>query len=166
VALVNPDGVPAENQDGDLAGAVERIPFTVQGQPAVDNGTAVVHIEWADPQTDWDLYVLNAEGQVVSSSANGNTTREDARLVDPPAGEYTAVIVNYEGGAASDWTGGRVDFANPLPTTYGPKETWTLTCERPDGTVRATQQVYVDRGQVLALGNVCRPGTTGRSGTK
>jgi hypothetical protein len=156
----NPAGVPAENQGDPLAGPSERIPFTVLGPPEADNGTATVTIRWADPDTDWDLYVLDSVGRVVASSANGGTTGESARLVDPPAGQYTAVIVNYEGGAASDWTGGTVDFASPLPSTYGPKETWTFTCESAGGTVRASRQVYVDRGQVVDIGQACRP--TGR----
>lgn len=47
--------------------------------------------------------------------------------------------------------------ANLLPTTYGPKETWTLTCETPGGRAKASRQVYVDRGQVVDAGRVCRP---------
>ncbi len=157
ITFANPPGIPAENQGDPLEGAAERIPFTIQGPPDVDNGTATVRISWGDSATDWDLYVIDADGQVVAQSANFATTTENARLVDPPAGEYTAVIVNYEGGAASDWTAGGVEFASPLPTTFGPKETWTLTCERANGTVRASQQVYVDRGQVVDVGRVCRP---------
>ena len=34
------------------------IPFTVQGPPAVDNGRLTVHIEWGNPDTDWDVYVV------------------------------------------------------------------------------------------------------------
>jgi len=154
--FANPPGIPEENQGDPLAGPAERIPFTVLGQPQVDNAQAIVHIEWASTSTDWDLYIVNAEGQVVAQSAAGGTTEENARLVDPPAGQYTAVVVNYEGGAADDWTGGTIDFRSPLPSTYGPKETWTLTCERADGTVRASRQVYVDRGQVVDVGAVCR----------
>jgi hypothetical protein len=158
ITLANPAGVPAENQGDPLTGASERIPFTVKGQPEVDNGSADVTFTWGAATTDWDLYVLNAAGEVVASSATGNNTSETARLVDPPAGEYTAVMVNFEKGADSDWTAGGATFANPLPSTFGPKETWTLTCERADGTVRGTRQVYVDRGQVVEVGQVCRAG--------
>jgi hypothetical protein len=157
IPVANPPGIPAENQGDPLAGPAERIPFTVLGPPQADNGTATVSIHWADPSTDWDVYVVNSDGQIVAQSANGNTTSEAARLVDPPAGEYTAVIINYEGGADADWTDGVIDFASPLPTTYGPTETWTLTCETPGGRVKASRPVFVARGQVVDAGRVCRP---------
>ena len=52
---------PAENTEGNYAdGAYEAIPFTVGGPPDVDNGRMTVHIEWGNPETDWDLYVVNA----------------------------------------------------------------------------------------------------------
>ena len=49
--------------EGDYTdGAFEAIPFTVGGPPDVDNGRMTVHIEWGNPETDWDLYVVNARG--------------------------------------------------------------------------------------------------------
>jgi len=155
--LANPAGIPAENQGDPLTGPHEAIPFTIQGLPTYDNESATVTIKWADPKTDWDLYIVNAAGQIVASSANGGTTREDAILVTPAPGTYRAIVVNYQGGAQADWGSGTVTFANPIPTTYGPKETWTLTCES-NGRVRGTRQVFVDRGQVVDIGNPCRPG--------
>jgi murein tripeptide amidase MpaA len=158
ITLPNPAGIPAENQGDPLTGANEQIPFTVQGLPQYDNETATVSVTWASPNTDWDLYVINAQGQIVAQSAQGGTTREDAILVNPAPGEYRAVLVNYEGGATDDWQNGAVTFANPIPTTYGPKETWTLTCETAAGRILGSQQVYVDRGQTVDIGNPCRPG--------
>ena len=96
-----------------------------------------VHIDWGDPETDWDLYVYDASGNVVSQSAAFGDTTEDAVLIDPPAGRYTAVIVNYDqidGEAYDDWGNGRVDFESPRPRTENPvKEAWTFTCRRPGG---------------------------------
>ena len=69
-----------------------------------------VHIEWGNPETDWDLYVYDANGNVVSQSASFGDTTEDAILIDPPAGRYTAVIVNYDqvdGQPYDDWGNGR-----------------------------------------------------------
>jgi hypothetical protein len=149
--------VPAENQGDPFSGPHEEIPFTVQGLPTYDNETATVTITWADANTDWDLYILDAEGHVVASSANGGTTREDAILVTPAPGTYRAIVVNYQAGAQADWGSGTVTFANPIPSTYGPKETWTLTCES-KGHVLGTRQVFVDRGQVVDIGNPCTPG--------
>jgi hypothetical protein len=155
VTFANPAGVPAENTGDPLTGPAERVPFTVAGPPAADNGKFTVHVEWADASTDWDLYVLDSAGRVAAQSAQGGTTREDASLLDPPAGEYTAVLVNYVGGAASDWSGGVVTFASPQPAVHGPKESWTFSCATPDGRIRAMRQVVVDRGRTLDLGNAC-----------
>jgi hypothetical protein len=155
LTLANPPGVPAENPGDPLTGPNERIPFTVQGPPAADNGEFTVHIEWTDPDTDWDLFVLNSAGQVVAQSATGGATQENAQLSDPPAGEYTAVVVDFTGGAASDWTGGAVTFASPQPTVRGPKESWMFSCADRGGRVRAVRQVIVDRGQTVDLGNAC-----------
>jgi len=155
ILLANPAGVPAENTGDPISGPHESVPFTVQGPPAADNGKLVVHVEWANPDVDWDLYIVNSAGEVVSQSAQGGTTVEDAVIGDPPPGDYSAVLVNYAGGAGSDWTGGAVRFSSPLPTTIGPKESWTFSCSTPDGHVRAMRQVIVDRGQTVSLGDAC-----------
>jgi hypothetical protein len=155
VVLANPTGVPAENTGDPISGPNDRATFTVVGPPGADNGRFTVHVEWANPATDWDLYVLDAAGHVVAQSAQGGTTREDASLLDPPPGEYTAVLVNYSGGAGDDWSGGAVTFASPEPAVYGPKESWTFSCSTPDGRIRAMRQVVVDRGQTVDLGNAC-----------
>ena len=114
-----------------------------------------VHIEWGDPAVDWDLYVVDANGEVVAQSATGGDANEDAVLVDPPPGQYTAHLVNYEGGETSDWTLGEVRFRSPTPTFYGPKETWQLTCEDKEGHVRAMRNLVVDRGERVNVGRVC-----------
>lgn len=157
LALRNPAGVPAVNQGDPLTGAREQIPFTVKGPPQVDNGRLDVRIQWASAATDWDLYILDEQGEVVASSAAGGTTFENAVLLDPPPGRYTAVIVNYEGGAANDWGAGTVDFSSPDPATPGKTESWLLTCERPGGAVATVRKVVVARGETADLGDVCRP---------
>jgi hypothetical protein len=164
VPLVNPPGIPALNPSGGFqTGESESIPFTVQG-PAdgVDNGRFTVHVEWTDATVDWDLYVVNAAGQVVAQSAAFGDTTEDAVLVDPPPGDYRAIVVNFDQGARNpdpatwdDWTG-EVRFRGPDPTTIGPKEAWVMACTAPDGTQLASREVVVDRGQALDVGNACR----------
>lgn len=37
----------------------EAFQFSVQGPPAVDNGHMLLHIQWANPANDWDVYVLD-----------------------------------------------------------------------------------------------------------
>jgi len=46
-------------------------------------------------------------------------------------------------------------LASPLPTTFGGKEAWTVTCERPNGSIATVLSVIVDRGQTADLGFVC-----------
>jgi hypothetical protein len=54
-----------------------------------------------------------------------------------------------------DWASGRVEFASPIPATYGPKEAYTLTCTNQAGKLVGLTDVYVDRGQTVDVGNVC-----------
>ncbi len=156
--LPNPAGQPAENQGDPLGGAHEEVPFTIAGPPDVDNGSATIHIEWGSTDTDWDLYIVDEAGTIVAQSAAGGTSEENAVMRDPLPGNYKAILVNYdqvEGQPYDDWSGGSVTFASPLPPTAGVKEAWTLTCERPDGSIASVRQVIVDRGQTADLGNVC-----------
>ena len=163
IAFANPAGQPAENTGDPLAGAHEEFSFDVQGPPAVDNGRMTVHIDWADPDTDWDVYVYNAAGQLVTQSASFGDTTEDAILMDPPAGRYTAVIVNYDqvdGQPYDDWGNGRVDFDSPRPRTEtGIKEAWRMTCRRPDGKATTPLDVIVDRGGRFDAGAACAVAT-------
>ena len=118
--------------------------------------------------TDWDVYVYNAAGELVTQSASFGDTTEDAILMDPPAGRYTAVIVNYDqvdGQPYDDWGNGRVDFESPRPRTENPvKEAWTFTCRRPGGAEGAPQSVIVDRGQRVDLGDACATAGAARKG--
>ena len=167
LTVANPAGQPAENTGDQLAGAHEEFSFDVQGPPAVDNGRMTVHIDWGNPDTDWDVYVYNAAGELVTQSASFGDTTEDAILMDPPAGRYTVVIVNYDqidGQPYDDWGNGRVDFESPRPRTEtGIKEAWRMTCRRPDGKATAPLDVIVDRGGRFDASAACAP-TTGRKG--
>jgi hypothetical protein len=162
IALPNPPGVPSENTIYPPDGPVEKIPFTVRG-PAdgVDNGRMNVHVEWSSPDTDWDLYVLGPNGDIVTQSASFGDTTEDASLFDPPPGQYTAVVVNYDQvmNTPDDWFDGQVTFRSPTPRIQtGIKESWTLTCRDSRGNVQGSTQVVVDRGAVAHVGNACDGG--------
>ena len=158
ITLANPWGIPAENVNYP-AQPFESIPFTVNGPAAgVDNGRFTVHIEWSNPQTDWDIYVANLAGAIVAQSAAFGDTTEDATLFDPPPGQYTLHVVNYDQvqSPPDDWVNGNVTFQSPKPRVEtGVKESWTLTCTGPDGQVKGTRQLTVDRGQRLQVGNPC-----------
>ena len=159
ISLPNPVGIPAANDGDPISGPNEVVPFTIGALPQFDNGTATISMKWRSDVTDWDLYIVNDKGEVVAQSAAGGTSSESALMVDPPAGNYRAIIVNYEGGETDDWTSAAVTFANPLPETRtGIKEAWQLTCTKPGGQVQSRRDVVVDRGQTLDLGNVCQKG--------
>lgn len=162
IPMLNPPGIVAENVDYPPGGPVETIPFTVQG-PAqgFDNGRLTVHIDWPNGENDWDVYVYDAGGALVASSASFGDNTEDAILSDPPAGNYTAVIVNYDQvlddpAQWDDWAG-EVRFQAPRPRTEtGIKEAWKLTCTPPGGRERNPVDVVVDRGGRVDVGNACR----------
>ncbi|MFC5287814.1 M14 family zinc carboxypeptidase [Actinokineospora guangxiensis] len=158
ITLANPPGIPAENPSYPIDQTAEVVPFRVSGLPAADNGKLTVSVGWGTAGTDWDLYVLNSADEVVATSASGGTNAEAAVMFDPPAGDYRAVMVNYEQAdpaAPDDWSGLRVDFASPLPPIYGPKEPYTLTCSDKRGRLVGIAEVFVDRGQTLDVGEVC-----------
>jgi hypothetical protein len=162
IALPNPPGVPAENTVYPSGGPVEEIPFTVKG-PAdgIDNGWMTVHIDWGSPDTDWDVYVIGPNGDIVTQSASFGDTNEDAVLFDPPPGQYRAVVVNYDQvmNTPDDWFGGKVTFRSPDPRIdTGVKEAWTLTCTDSRGKQLSSRPVVVDRGAVAHVGNACQPG--------
>ncbi|HEX2705564.1 MAG TPA: hypothetical protein VHM65_07375 [Candidatus Lustribacter sp.] len=146
--LVNPPGVPVE-------GLSEATTFTIEGLPRNDNGKALVTVGWPDASVDWDVYVLDAAGELVSSAASLDDP-EVALMFDPVPGTYTVIVENYAGGsAATDWTGS-VDFAQPTPAyDSGVREAWTLTCRNATGRVLGTQLVIVGRGQSTDVGDPC-----------
>ena len=159
--VANPAGQPGENVGDPLQGAHEEVTFDVEGpSDGVDNGTFTFHIDWGNANTDWDVYIYNAAGTLVAQSASFGDTTEDAVMADPPAGTYTAVIVNYDqidGAAYDDWGNGRVEFDSPRPRTEtGVKEAWRLTCERSDNQATTPQEVIVERGERKEV-DACAP---------
>ena len=46
---------------------------------------------------------------------------------------------------------GTVTFAGPDPHQAGQQQAYTLSCETPQGVVKAARQVFVARGERLAL---------------
>jgi hypothetical protein len=162
VPLVNPAGVPEENQEGNiLDGAYEEATFTVPAPPEGDAGQVLVDVSWTNPATDWDVYVYDATGAQVASAATGGTNSERATMLLPDPGTYTVRFVNYDqvdGAPVDDWTGS-VSFAAPTPAVPGTTEAWTLTCTRPDGQPTTPQQVEVARGATADVGDACATAT-------
>ena len=158
VPLVNPAGVPEENQEGNiLDGAYEEVTFTVPAPPEGDAGQVFVDVGWTNPATDWDVYVYDETGAQIASAATGGTNSERATMLLPDPGTYTVRFVNYDqvdGAPVDDWTGS-VTFAAPTPAVPGTTEAWTLTCTRPDGQPTTPQQVEVGRGATADVGDAC-----------
>jgi hypothetical protein len=124
-ALVNPPGVPAENQEGNiLDGAYEEATFTVPAPPEGDAGQVLIDVTWTNPQTDWDVYVYDAGGAQVASAATGGTNSERVTMGLPEPGTYTIRFVNYDqvdDANPDDWTGA-VSFTAPTPAVAGVAE--------------------------------------------
>ncbi|MGH2848035.1 MAG: M14 family zinc carboxypeptidase, partial [Thermoleophilaceae bacterium] len=126
----------------------------------VDNGFATVRIEWLTANSDYDMEIyrdLNNDGdsddpgedEIVASSAQGSTSFEETTLgPDPEPGGYVARVINFAAAEPYDFS---VTFEGPKPFKPGGKESWTLTCEFPEGRARTTQQVQIDRGQRQTL---------------
>jgi hypothetical protein len=79
--------------------------------------------------------------------AQGTTDYEETTIGEPtlvPGQKYVARIVNF---AAVEPYTGTVTFGGPEPFQEAKTESWTLTCERPDGTVLSSQAVTIARGQ-------------------
>ncbi|WP_229925561.1 M14 family zinc carboxypeptidase [Streptomyces longispororuber] len=156
IAVVNPPGVPPVNEDYPADPAAESFTFRVAGPPEADNGRMAVAVSWGSPRTHWDLYVYDASGAPVASDTSGETSAR-AVLFDPPPGTYRAVLVNVaqaDPAAVDDWRG-RVDFASPVPTTYGEKEAYQLSCVSPRGRTVGITEVYAGRGETVDVGGIC-----------
>jgi len=59
-----------------------------------NTGGIEVTVTWADASNDFDLYIYDAEGNQVASSAAGGTTFETA-VISEPVGEYTVNVLPF-----------------------------------------------------------------------
>ena len=130
--------------------------ITVPSGAGIDNAKATFRIEFS-PVSDYDMKIYradangNATGDALASSGHGATdgelAYEEAVILDP-AGSYVVRVQNYAG--IDPWTG-TVTYAGPDPYNAPQQEAYTLTCETPQGVVKAARQVFVARGERLAL---------------
>jgi hypothetical protein len=130
--------------------------ITVPSGTGIDNAKAIFRIEFA-PLSDYDMKVFaadasgNATGDALVSSGHGATDGElgyeQAELLDP-VGSYVVRVQNYAG--LDPWKG-TVSFEGPGAYNAPIQEAYTLTCETPQGVVKSARQVFVARGERLAL---------------
>lgn len=148
-------------------------PFTVPSGPGIDNAKASVRVQWATIASDWDMKIFRdtdgdgtsvGEAQrgetPVGTSGSGTTDSEATTISEPalePGAKYVVRVMNW---AATEPYDGTVTFQGPDPFVPAQVESWTLTCERPEGTVRTTEQVTIARGERKTL----RLGSCGRGG--
>jgi hypothetical protein len=78
-------------------------------------GGASVTISWADSANDFDLYVYDAAGNEVASSAQSGTTSEQA-FIKNASGTYDVVVVPYT--VTSSGYNGSASFVTQTPATY------------------------------------------------
>jgi hypothetical protein len=103
---------------------------------------------------DYDIEVFrkDADGTLEPVGASGNPpgADEEAVIDDPQAGAYVVRVAYYAALTGNyDVKVTRVTATSEVTT--GHKEAYTLTCERPDGTVLQRHSLVIDRGQRLTL---------------
>ena len=147
---------PCAEYDAPPPGCYEDHPITVPSGTGIDNAKATFRIEFA-PLSDYDMKIYradgagNATGDPVAVSGHGATDGElgyEEAMVLDPAGTYVVRVQNYAG--LDPWTG-TVTFAGPDPYSAPQQEAYTLSCETPQGVVKSARQVFVARGERLAL---------------
>ncbi len=155
------DNHPCADFDTEDPACFDDHAFTVPEGEGVDNAKATVRIEWTTPASDWDLKVYRdsigdgcsvGEGQPVGTSGmwvhNSDGRHEQTTFTVEPGVQYVARVINY---AAVDPYEGTITYAGPDPYVPPEVESWTLTCESPQGEVKATEQVTVKRGERVSV---------------
>jgi hypothetical protein len=147
---------PCAEYDAPPPGCYEDHLITVPSGTGIDNAKATFRIEFS-PLSDWDMKIYkadaagNATGDAVAVSGHGvtdgNLGFEEASVLDP-VGSYVVRVQNYA--AIDPWTG-TVTFEGPPPHQGPQQESYTLSCETPQGVVKSARQVFVARGERLAL---------------
>jgi hypothetical protein len=139
-----------------------------------------VKLDWTLKPEDYDLYLyydkVDPDHQIGTASLvdgvliwteaghgqNPNGMGEHITVTSPPAGHYIAAVQNVQG-VANDYTltinatGQKPGHAEPT----GKTESWTLTCETPEGQVLETRDLVIGRGQRSTQNFGCGATATG-----
>jgi hypothetical protein len=115
-----------------------------------DQDLLQVELDWPTPDDyDLEVYRKNADGSLTEVASSGNFVgeKELATVSAPQPGTYVLRVINFAS-VSPTWTLTAGLYATEDTIVGdGLVENWTLTCERPDGTVLQTVPVVVDRGQ-------------------
>jgi hypothetical protein len=154
--------VPTVPGGGDQSQPIYYREFSFTVTPDDDRHGLKASTTLADPSpgvlNDYDIYlyrVLDSGARQYMASAATEFGNETLATENVEPGEYVLRVVNW---LAEDprYT---VTFG-----TYGPgevetrtrsPEAWTLTCERPNGSVSSPQKVIVDRGERVTVSGAC-----------
>ncbi len=114
-------------------------------------GALEVRLDWPTPD-DLDLYVyyVNPDGSEVEVGSSGNFVidKEKALIEVPEPGNYVLRVVNYASVTTEfTVTAGLYNVVGEEGFGGNLVESYTLSCEKPDGTVLETTAVVVDRGK-------------------
>ena len=149
--------VPCGAADTSNPACVDDHEVVVEGLPK-DNGSVTFRIEWTEPATDYDMLIFKkqADGSLkqIGSSGQGTTTFEQYTQLAPEPGTYVVRVVYFAAIGTAEPYAGKVTFEASKPGTAGVKEQYDLTCEDPEGQVRESKQVEVDRGQKVDIGKL------------
>ena len=128
------------------------VPFTLSEG---DVGALKVNLDWPTPDDlDLDVYYVQADGSLLEVGSSGNFVldKEEALIELPEPGNYVVRAVNYASVTTTfTMTVGVYGSAGEDVSGGGIVESYTLTCERPNGTVLQTVTVAVDRGGAKKL---------------
>jgi hypothetical protein len=128
------------------------VPFSL---PETGVGALKVNLDWPTPD-DLDLYVyyVNPDGSLVEVGSSGNfvAEKEEALIELPEAGNYILRAENFASVTTTfTLTAGLYGVVGEDVFGGSIVESYTLTCERPNGTVLQTANVIVDRGRTAKV---------------
>jgi len=141
---------PSSRQNVSGGPATTRIPITLG---AGDKGLKAV-VDVGDA-SDYDIYLYDSKDRQVASGPGGFVGEDESLAVTGlPPGTYQLEVRNFA--AVEPWTGTIEKFPAVRMIGQPPKaESWLLTCRSAAGKTLGKRNLLIERGQRMALGNVC-----------
>jgi hypothetical protein len=124
------------------------VPFSM---PESGVGALKVNLDWPTPDDlDLEVYFVNPDGSLVEVGSSGEfvLSKEEALIELPEPGNYVVRAINYASATTSfTVTASLFGMVGEEVSGGNVAESYSLSCERPDGTVLQTATVTVDRGR-------------------
>ena len=114
-----------------------------------------MNLDWPTPD-DLDLYVyyVNSDGRLVEVGSSGEFVgvKEEALIELPEPGQYVLRAENFASATPTfTMTAGLYGVVGEDVFGDNLVESYTLSCERPDGTVLQRVEAVVDRGETRKI---------------